>query len=389
MEWRRRARGGRETLFLIFSRSCVLLGLLVFCSAAAGRDSAGQARSEDGVMEGPRGPVRGYRLADHLRSEATSSVDIQGWEYTLETDAGDWFFVTGFCSRVWFMPSICGVEISWASPSTGREEVMGHRVPHDQFTQQSSPVLIQFGPRNWIRGLPGNGHRLHVETDWHVGLVLDVSFQDAWEGFVLGDGVFRLPGGEPLVQNAVGIPRARFEGSAVWGGDAEPIRGWASMQRMGASRLPTQALQRRQWVVSRHDEVSVIAMSFLTDAGLGSRTGGWLVAVHSGGVVFESRDVTVKWSRTRPVRNCLLPGAFLLKGVSGERQLRLGGEGWPPMQVFGMTDSLSSFLRTAIHAVMGTPVFSRLAGKSEARGGALGERSLPGSMIQRVECRDK
>jgi len=374
---------------LMFSRlSCALAWILALTLGFPSHASAEGGSSSPG-LEKPRGAVRPYTLGDHLRHEATSSVDIQGWEYTLELDSGEFFFITGFCTRVWFMPAICGVEISWADPAAGRDEVMGHRVAEAEFKQVGDPVALHFGDRNRLLGMPGEGHRLHVETDWHIGLVLDVTFERAWPGFVIGDGVFRLPDGAPLVKNAVGMPRARFRGTATWGGKPGAVRGWASMQRMEAARLPTLALQRRQWVVSRHPGVSVLATSFLTDDSLGGDTGGWIAVVGEEGVRFESRDVTVQWSRTRPMRNCLLPGAFLFVGRSSDGLVELGGEGWPPMQVFGMTDSLSVFLQTVIRSVMGTPIFSRLAGISEARGEGLGGKAKKGSVIQRVECRDR
>ena len=185
------------------------------------------ARTVRAEITPPVGPVRTYVALDQLRRTHDTRFTLEEWTYTIELDDGTTLFVTFAYSNLWFLSPSVAIEASVVRP--GEEAVLyGGRASADGYREDPASGRIELTPRAFIEGVPPREHRIHAESDWHDGLVLDLRFSDMWPGFVVGDGIFRV-GDDPdaRVQLMVASPRASVEGTLTTGDRTQHVRGFA------------------------------------------------------------------------------------------------------------------------------------------------------------------
>lgn len=350
----------------------LLLLIVLLCAAPA--QAAG--------IVAPQGAPRAYTVEDHVPRAHDTRFTLEEWTLTAQLDDGTVALVTLALSNLWFLPASVALEVSVIRP--GEAAVLyGRREGTDGMTVDKAGRRVDLSPSLRMSGLPPGAMTLHVESEWHGGLILDLKLTDPWPGFVAGDGVFRV-GDDPkaTVQTMVVTPRAAVEGTLTIGGKASRIRGVASMEHSFYARLLSQLFVQRHAAVAWLGATTLISVAWQARDDRGGGFGGLLAACDRKGVRALSTAIDVHWDAPRKVRGCSEPGRWLVTGEG----LRLGGKAGRRLQVFGLTDPMRPLTRAAVAAVVGDPIFVRGLSAVEAEVG--GKRSK-GAAIHRVECADE
>lgn len=330
----------------------------------------------------PKGPVRAYQADDHVPRPHDSRFTLEEWTFTVRLEDETVVLVTLALSNLWFLPQTVALEASVIPPG-GSATLYGRREGTGGMTVDRAVARVDLSPSLRMSGLPPGPMTLHVESDWHGGLVLDLTLRDPWPGFVAGDGTFRV-GDDPTanVQTMVVTPRADVEGTLTIGGQAAQVRGVASVEHAFYPRLLSELFVQRHAAIAWLGQVAFVTVAWQAREDRGGGLGGLVAACDRRGVRALSTDIHVRWDSPRVTRGCAEPGKWLVTGEG----LRFGGKAGRRLQVFGLTDPMSALTRAAVSAVVGSPVFVR--GLSVVEADVRGKRSK-GTGIHRVECADE
>lgn len=353
------------------ARTALLLVALAVAPAAA-----------DTGITPPTGAPRPYTLDDHVPRAHDTRLTLEEWTVTARLDDGSVLLATLALSNLWFLPKTVALEASLI-PARGQAVLFGDRADASGLRVDRDAQRVELSGRLWMEGLPPGPLRLHAESDWHDGLRVDLTLEDPWPGFVVGDGVYHI-GDDPdaRVQTMVVTPRARVKGTITQGDATREVTGTASVEHSYYAKLLSALFVQRHAVVAHLGDATMIAVAWQAREDRGGGTGGLLAAVTKKGLRAVTVRPRVAWDAPREVRGCREPGRWLYSD-DDEGTLRLGGEARRRLQVFGLTDPMRALTRAAVEAVVGNPIFVRGTSRAE---GQLGERRVKGKAIHRAEC---
>lgn len=329
----------------------------------------------------PEGPPRPYGIDDHVPRSHATRFTLEEWTLTARLDDGTVLLVTLALSNLWFLPKTVALEAS-VIPPDGPAVLYGHREDAAGLVVDRAKGRVALCGTLWLEGLPPGAMRIHVESEWHDGLSADLTLEEPWPGFVVGDGTYRV-GDDPdaRVQTMVVTPRARLTGTLRTGDRTRQVSGVATVEHSFYARLLSALFVQRQAVIAHLGATTLLSVVWQAREDRGGGTGGLLVAATREGVRAVSTHPHVAWDAPRTVRGCKEPGRWLV--ADDDLKLRIGGKVGKRLQVFGLTDPMRPLTRAAVGAVVGNPIFVRGLDRVEA---GVGAERLRGTAVHRVEC---
>ena len=176
----------------------------------------------------PQGSVRNVNVDDFMPHNATTKEFNETWSYQFVFDNGTRAFVN------YGLMHIPGTGRKNTTEMTlwnfkGKTYTIGRQYPPERLMALKDKNTINIKNEYLMENKPGKGHRVLFTADKNGKYFLDLTFESAEQGKVIGDGVWKV-GNERFAQY-VHIPYGRVSGRIGYNDDTISVKGYAYMDQ--------------------------------------------------------------------------------------------------------------------------------------------------------------
>ncbi len=175
--------------------------------------------------QAPQGAAKAISTKDYKKHELQGDRFTEAWSYQFFLSNGTKAYVTYSLNNLPIKGKVFGGELSLYNYK-GKNKSVSREYPIHRFAWKNEikgMELTSKGTRMAVEGLPGKGHRVYYQTDKNQGFLLDLKFESAIAGKIIGDGVFRK--GKAFFGQAIHIPQGRVTGILIVGKDTLQVKG--------------------------------------------------------------------------------------------------------------------------------------------------------------------
>lgn len=195
----------------------------------------------------PSGAERSVSSNDfHFHSSSGKNFN-ENWFYQFVFDNGTRAYVNFNRAKIPTKGLKTGVDIT-VKNFNGKNKQVGRQYPKERFMEDRTAhnLSIKSGKSLfYMNGLPQKGHQVHFETDKDGGYYLDITFQSAVPGLVVGDGTWKFDGSDDAkYTHFIHTPYAKVTGKIALGKDTLVVSGYAYMDHIVSSAMATETISK-------------------------------------------------------------------------------------------------------------------------------------------------
>ncbi|MCQ2099077.1 MAG: hypothetical protein MJZ10_02050 [Fibrobacter sp.] len=179
-------------------------------------------------VSAPKGNVRNATVNDFMPHQATTKEFNETWSYQFVFDNGTRAFVNFGLMHIPGTGRKNTTEMSFWN-FKGKSYTIGRQYPPERLQPIKEKNTINIKNEYLMENKPGKGHRVLFTADKNGKWFLDLTFESAEQGKVLGDGVWKV-GNEKFGQY-IHIPYGRVSGRIGYNEDTLTVKGYAYMDQ--------------------------------------------------------------------------------------------------------------------------------------------------------------
>lgn len=191
----------------------------------------------------PNGADRTTTVNDFMPHPSLTKEFNETWSYQFVFDNGTRAFVNYSKMYIPGTGPKVGCDLSFWN-FKGKSYAVGRQYPPERLVANKSTASIDIKGEYAMEKKPGKGHRVFFSADKGGKFLLDVTFESAENGWVSGDGIWKV-GSEKFAQY-IHIPYGRVVGRIAHDGDTLKVKGYAYMdqtwQTTQATKITTRSL---------------------------------------------------------------------------------------------------------------------------------------------------
>ncbi len=198
----------------------------------------------------PKGGERNLTVADFMPHPNSAKEFNETWSYQFVFDNGTRAFANYSTLYVPASGKKIGCDLTlWNFK--GKTHTVGRQYPPERLEADKAKSLIEIKKGEYkMEGKPGKGHHVLFTADKGGKFFLDLTFDSAEQGKVIGDGVWKV-GSEKFAQY-VHIPYGRVSGRIGYEDDTIQVKGYAYMDQT--------------WQTVQAIDIAVRSINFSTNA---------------------------------------------------------------------------------------------------------------------------
>ncbi|MCQ2062658.1 MAG: hypothetical protein MJY99_04910 [Fibrobacter sp.] len=179
-------------------------------------------------VSAPKGTERTLGVSDFMPHENSAKEFNETWSYQFVFDNGTRAFANYSKMYVPGSGKKIGCDLTlWNFK--GKTHTVGRQYPPERLVADKAKATIDIKGEYKMEGKPGKGHHVLFTADKGGKFFLDLTFDSAEQGKVIGDGVWKV-GSEKFAQY-VHIPYGRVSGRIGYEGDTIQVKGYAYMDQ--------------------------------------------------------------------------------------------------------------------------------------------------------------
>ncbi len=255
----------------------------------------------------PTGAPRSVTVDDFYKHPTVGDGYNETWRYNMTFTNGTKMFLNYTFMQVPLQGTKCGTNVSIYN-FNGKNYQIGRQYPKERFKQnkKEQKIIVKngSGPDNvfFMAGKPGNGHSVMFKTSKGEGYSIDLSFSNATQGAVKGDGIFKLH--EQSVGLFIHMPHATVSGTITVDGKTQKVEGHAYMEQIWQSSMSTDIVSHG--IQFYGPQSPVLGNVIIGSKNLKSQPFGYLIDPKDGSLLFPkkvvSRNLEIKYDH-KPLSN--------------------------------------------------------------------------------------
>lgn len=226
----------------ILYKNCYIKSLIIFTLFVASTTFA-----QDVIM--PSGSARNITAKDFLPHKNSAKHFNETWSYQFIFDNGTRAFLNYSTLYVPASGQKIGCDLSFWN-FKGKSYTVGRQYPPERLKADAANVTIDIKGEYKMEHLPGKNHRVLYTADKGGKFLLDVTFESAETGLVIGDGIWKI-GSEKFAQYVL-IPYGRVSGKIAYNQDTITVKGYAYMDKT--------------WQTEQATDMAIRSVNFSTSA---------------------------------------------------------------------------------------------------------------------------
>ena len=189
----------------------------------------------------PAGSARNLTASDFMPHSSNAKDFNENWSYQFVFDNGTRAFINYSTLNVPGSGRKIGCDMTlWNFK--GKTHTVGRQYPPERLKALKEKSTIDIKGEYMMENKPGKGHRVLFTADKEGKFFLDLTFESAEQGKVLGDGVWKV-GSEKFAQY-IHIPYGRVSGRIGYNEDTISVKGYAYMDQTWQTVQPTEIALR-------------------------------------------------------------------------------------------------------------------------------------------------
>lgn len=189
----------------------------------------------------PAGSARNLAASDFMPHSSNAKDFNENWSYQFVFDNGTRAFINYSSLNVPGSGRKIGCDMTlWNFK--GKTHTVGRQYPSERLKANKEKSTIDIKGEYMMENKPGKGHHVLFSADKDGKFFLDLTFDSAEQGKVLGDGVWKV-GGEKFAQY-IHIPYGRVSGRIGYNEDTISVKGYAYMDQTWQTVQPTEIAAR-------------------------------------------------------------------------------------------------------------------------------------------------
>ena len=197
----------------------------------------------------PAGAVRNLTANDFMPHQNSAKEFNETWSYEFVFDNGTRAFVNYSTLYVPGSGKKIGCDMSFWN-FKGKSYAVGRQYPPERLKAIKEKNTIDIKGEYAMENKPGKGHRVYFTADKGGKFFMDLTFDSAEQGKVLGDGVWKV-GSEKFAQY-IHIPYGRVSGRIGYNDDTLTVKGYAYMDQT--------------WQTVQATDITIRSINFSTNA---------------------------------------------------------------------------------------------------------------------------
>lgn len=181
-----------------------------------------------GDITAPAGAARNLTANDFLPHNSSAKDFNETWSYQFVFDNGTRAFVNYSTLYIPGSGKKIGCDMSFWN-FKGKSYAVGRQYPPERLKAIKEKSTIDIKGEYAMENKPGKGHRVYFTADKNGKFFLDLTFESAEQGKVLGDGIWKV-GNEKFAQY-IHIPYGRVSGRIGYNDDTISVKGYAYMDQ--------------------------------------------------------------------------------------------------------------------------------------------------------------
>ena len=189
----------------------------------------------------PAGSARNLTASDFMPHSSNAKDFNENWSYQFVFDNGTRAFINYSTLNVPGSGRKIGCDMTlWNFK--GKTHTVDRQYPPERLKALKEKSTIDIKGEYIMENKPGKGHRVLFTADKEGKFFLDLTFESAEQGKVLGDGVWKV-GSEKFAQY-IHIPYGRVSGRIGYNEDTISVKGYAYMDQTWQTVQPTEIALR-------------------------------------------------------------------------------------------------------------------------------------------------
>lgn len=182
-----------------------------------------------GDVTPPSGAVRNLTASDFMPHQNSAKEFNETWSYQFVFDNGTRAFVNYSTLYVPASGKKIGCDMSFWN-FKGKSYAVGRQYPPERLKAIKEKSTIDIKGEYAMEGKPGKGHRVYFTADKGGKFFMDLTFESAEQGKVLGNGIWKV--GDAKFAQYVHIPYGRVSGRIGYNEDTISVKGYAYMDQI-------------------------------------------------------------------------------------------------------------------------------------------------------------
>ena len=197
----------------------------------------------------PQGGPRATTVDDFMPHPNSAKEFNETWSYQLVFDNGTRAFVNYATLYIPGTGTKIGCDMTFWN-FKGKTYTIGRQYPPERLKADKANATLDIKGEYKMENKPGKGHRVLFTADKNGKYLLDVTFESAEPGKVLGNGVWNI--GNNKFGQYVHIPYGRVSGKIAYNEDTIQVKGYAYMDHV--------------WQTVQATDIAVRSINFSTNA---------------------------------------------------------------------------------------------------------------------------
>ena len=189
----------------------------------------------------PQGTVRNLTANDFIPHPKVGSDFNETWSYQFVFDNGTRAFVNYALLQVPASGQKVTCDMTFWN-FKGKTYTVGRQYPPERLKADKNSGTIDINKEYKMENKPGKGHRVFFSADKGGKFLVDVTFESAEVGKVIGDGVWKV--GKEKMGQYIHIPYGRVSGKIAYNSDTLTVKGYAYMDQIWQSAQATDMVRR-------------------------------------------------------------------------------------------------------------------------------------------------
>ena len=189
----------------------------------------------------PQGNVRNLTVNDFMPHPNVGKDFNETWSYQFVFDNGTRAFVNYALLQVPASGQKVTCDITFWN-FKGKTYTVGRQYPPERLKADKNSGTIDIKGEYKMENKPGKGHRVYFTADKGGKFLLDVTFESAETGKVIGNGVWNV--GKEKMGQYVHIPYGRVSGKIAYNDDTLTVKGYAYMDQIWQTAQATDMVRR-------------------------------------------------------------------------------------------------------------------------------------------------